>query len=75
MSSKTHVLVIDDDKQTGQGLVTQLEEAGYSTSMVNSTQSALNKLREARPDAIVLDMNPRNGDAEFLRTIRSDAPR
>ncbi len=72
MSSKTHVLVIDDDKQTGQGLVTQLEEAGFTTSMVNSTQGALDKLREARPDAIVLDMNPRNGDTEFLRAIRSE---
>lgn len=72
MATKTHILVIDNDKQTGQNLVSQLEEAGYSTSIVTSTQNALDKLREARPDAIVLDMNPRNGDAEFLRTIRGE---
>ncbi|HEX8464241.1 MAG TPA: response regulator transcription factor, partial [Abditibacterium sp.] len=72
MAIKSHILVIEDDKQTGQSLVTQLQEAGYSTSVVNSTQTALNKLREARPDAIVLGLNAQNGDDEFLRTLRSE---
>lgn len=72
MATKTHILVIDDDKQAGQGLATQLEEAGFSTSIVHSTKNALDKLREARPDAIVLDLNPRNGDDEFLQTLRSE---
>lgn len=70
MATKTHILVINDDKQSGHGLATQLEEAGYSASVVTGTQSALDKLREARPDAILLDLTPRNGDDEFLQTLR-----
>jgi two-component system response regulator RegX3 len=72
MATKTHILVIEDDKQSGQGLIAQLEEAGYATSIVTSTKNALDKLREARPDAIVLDLTPQNGDDEFLRTLRTE---
>lgn len=72
MATKTHILIINDDKQVSQNLASQLEEAGYATSTVSGTQSALDKLREARPDAIVMDLTPNNGDDDFLRTLRSE---
>lgn len=72
MATKTHILVVNDDKQSGQGLVTQLEEAGYTTSVAAGTKSALDKLREARPDAILLDLTPKTADDEFLQTLRGD---
>lgn len=72
MATKTHILVIEDDKQSGQGLIAQLEEAGYATSIVHSTKNALDKLREARPDAILLNLTPQNGDDDFLRTLRTE---
>ncbi len=72
MATKTHILVIDDDKQTGQSLANQLEEAGFKATTAHGAQKALDKLRESRPDAIVMDLDPKNGDNEFLNTLRGE---
>lgn len=67
-----HVLVVGNDKNTCQGLANQLKEVGFDASLATNTQSALDKLREARPDAILLGLNGEGVSDDFLRTLRTD---
>ena len=67
-----HVLVVGNDKTNCQGLATQLKEVGFDSSLATSSQAALDKLREARPDAILLGMNGDGVGDDFLRQLRAE---
>lgn len=67
-----HILVVGNDKTTCQGLANQLKEVGFDASLATNAQSALDKLREARPDAILLGLNGEGVSDDFLRTLRTE---
>jgi len=71
MSNK-HVLVVANDKNACQGIATQLEEVGFEASQATSAKIALDKMREARPDAILLGMNGDGVGEDFLRSLRTE---
>ena len=68
------VLLIDDDDATRDGIQRSLANQGWKVSAAENGRSALARLAEQRPDAIVLDlMMPEMDGFEFLDEMRSHA--
>ena len=66
------ILVVDDEPQIRRVLRTTLSAQGYSIVEARDGQEALEKLRETRPDLVLLDMNmPVMDGLEACRAIRS----
>jgi CheY-like chemotaxis protein len=66
-----HVLVVEDDEDSRQLLVTFLEYCGALVTMCHSTESALEDLAEYRPHVIVSDLALPGADGlEFIRALR-----
>ena len=53
---KKHVLVVDDDPLVVKILREPLERAGYSVNTASHGLEALKKVKEKRPDLIILDI-------------------
>jgi two-component system, OmpR family, KDP operon response regulator KdpE len=71
------ILVVDDEPQIRRVMLTTLASQGYSVVEVRSGEEALEKVREMRPDLILLDVNlPGISGLETCREIRTtcDAP-
>lgn len=51
------VLVVDDDAMVLEIVTTRLTLAGYQTCIARDGQSALQRLRDTRPSALLLDIN------------------
>jgi CheY-like chemotaxis protein len=52
-----HILVVEDNDLTREGLATLLNQEGYRVALAEDGEEALNHLRGgARPDLILLDM-------------------
>jgi DNA-binding response OmpR family regulator len=66
-----HVLLVGNDKTALQGIAGQLKEVGFESSLATTQQSALDKLREARPDAILMNINGEGVGEDLLRTLRA----
>ena len=65
------VLVVDDDEMSRDGLRSALQQAGWEVAEADNGQIALTRLKEARPDAILLDlMMPEMDGFEFLDEVR-----
>src|SRR5439155_4776178 len=65
------ILVVDDDRAVRESLRRSLEFNGYQVEMASDGQQALDAVRSARPDAIVLDvMMPRLDGLEVCRRLR-----
>jgi two-component system, OmpR family, KDP operon response regulator KdpE len=76
MSAGT-ILVVDDEPQIRRVMRTTLTSSGYAITEARSGEEALERLRETRPDLILLDVNmPGMGGFEACKEIRdiSDAP-
>lgn len=60
---RTHVMVVDDDKDLLQLLTIRLKRAGFTVTTENSAESALISLAYAHPDVVVTDlkMQPMDG--------------
>ena len=71
MTSK-HVLVVGNDKTSGQAVANQLKEVGYDSTVATSIQGALDKMREARPDAIMMSLNGESVGDDLIRTLRGE---
>ena len=67
-----HVLVVGNDKTALQGIADQLKEAGFICSIATSEQGALDTVRAARPDAIVMHINGEGVGDGLLRTLRAE---
>ncbi len=66
------ILVVDDEPQIRRVLRTSLAAEGYSMVDARTAEEALDKLREERPDLVVLDINmPGMGGLEGCREIRA----
>jgi CheY-like chemotaxis protein len=65
------ILVVDDDQISRAGLRNALQQAGWQVAEADNGQSALTRLNEARPSAILLDlMMPEMDGFEFLDEVR-----
>lgn len=71
------ILVVDDEPQIRRVMRTTLTSSGYTITEARSGEEALEKIRNERPDLILLDVNmPGIGGLEACREIResSDVP-
>jgi CheY-like chemotaxis protein len=65
------ILIVDDEQLSRSGLRIALEQAGWLVAEADNGQVALTRLREVRPNAILLDlMMPEMDGFEFLDEIR-----
>jgi two-component system, OmpR family, KDP operon response regulator KdpE len=77
MTNAATILVVDDEPQIRRVMLTTLASQGYSVVEVRSGEEALEKVRDMRPDLILLDVNlPGISGLETCREIRTtcDAP-
>lgn len=73
MSEKPYILVVDDNKITTKLLRRYLEANGFEASEAYDGIDCLEKLKERRPNAIVLDvMMPRMDGYETVSNIKSN---
>ena len=72
--SAGRVLVVDDEPQIRRIMRTTLTGAGYEVDDAKTGEQALEKLREFRPDLVLLDINmPGIGGIAACRAIRADS--
>jgi two-component system KDP operon response regulator KdpE len=72
--SAGRILVVDDEPQIRRIMRTTLTGAGYEVDDAKSGEEAQEKVREFRPDVILLDINmPGMGGLAACRAIRKDA--
>ncbi|HYK59385.1 MAG TPA: response regulator transcription factor [Bryobacteraceae bacterium] len=72
--SAGRILVVDDEPQIRRIMRTTLTGAGYEIDDAKTGEEALVKLREFRPDLVLLDMNmPGIGGLAACRAIRADS--
>jgi two-component system KDP operon response regulator KdpE len=71
--SDGRILVVDDEPQIRRIMRTELTGAGYEVEDAKSGEEALDKVREFRPDLVLLDINmPGMGGLAACRSIRAD---
>lgn len=77
MSSKTRVLVVDDEAAIQRFLKPALEANAYEIASAGSVAEAMQRIATERPDIVVLDLGLPDGDGkEVIRSVRqwSDLP-
>ena len=73
MSKEGRVLVVDDEPMVRETLGQVLTDEGYVVDLAVDGETALDRVRAARPDAILLDlMMPGMNGRQFLQALRSD---
>ncbi len=71
--SAGRILIVDDEPQIRRIMRTTLIGEGYEVDDAKTGEEALDKVREFRPDLVLLDMNmPAMGGLAACRAIRSD---
>lgn len=72
--TSTHrVLVVEDEESLAFGVRDALQHAGYEVEVVHDGPSALARIRENRPELVVLDlMLPGMGGLEVLERVRGE---
>ncbi len=66
-------LIIEDEPFLAEIFAEAMQMAGYDTVLARDGQTALNRLAEAVPDTVVLDLHlPLVPGTEILRRIRDD---
>ena len=71
--SEGRILVVDDEPQIRRIMRTMLIAAGYEVDDAKTGEEALGKVREFRPDFVLLDINmPGMGGLAACRAIRAD---
>ncbi|MEO5509349.1 MAG: response regulator [Longimicrobiales bacterium] len=70
---KKRVLVADDEPMTAELLAYMLDHKGFEVYSAYDGRDALERIREVRPDAVVLDvLMPLLHGQEVARAVRSD---
>lgn len=71
MTQAAHILVVDDEVNIRNALVTMLEKKGHQVCGVGTGEEALRHLDEARMDLVITDLRmPGMGGLEFLRRLK-----
>ena len=71
--SAGRILIVDDEPQLRRIMRATLSGAGYEVEDVRNGEEALEKVREYRPDLVLLDINmPGMGGLTACRAIRAD---
>jgi CheY-like chemotaxis protein len=74
-SSKTQILVVDDEPSIRESLGMLLTSAGYDVALAENGVSAVSQLDRAVPDLIVTDLNmPEMSGMELISHVRSRHP-
>ncbi len=74
MNNET-IMLIDDDQDLRESITEILEDNGFAVIGCNSAETALKKLKTARPSLIILDnMMPGMGGMALLPLIKNDLP-
>jgi CheY-like chemotaxis protein len=67
------VLVVDDDPDVRLFSVTVLEENGYTPLEASNGEEGLKKIREDKPDLVILDiLMPRQSGIRLYRELKTD---
>lgn len=73
MSKEGRVLIVDDEPMVRETLGQMLTDEGYVVDLAVDGENALDQVRSARPDAILLDlMMPGMNGRQFLQALRGD---
>lgn len=75
MSLCPHILVVDDEKNTRDGICHFLESLDYDVTTAEDGETALKLFREEKPDIVLSDMRmPGMGGIALLEKIRNQTP-
>ncbi len=68
------ILIIDDDPDITEAMTVVLENRGYEVSSARDGSQGMERLKEARPDLIILDVMMRTSQEgfEFSRELKSN---
>ncbi|MDR1856687.1 MAG: sigma-54 dependent transcriptional regulator [Desulfovibrio sp.] len=73
--TKTHLLVVDDEKNYLVLLETLLEDEGYAVTAVSDPETALAFLQESEVDVVLTDMKmPKVSGGELLQRVKKNWP-
>jgi CheY-like chemotaxis protein len=68
------VLVVEDERTIRHSIAGYLQDAGYTVDEAENGAEALNRMRDAIPDVVVLDLlMPVMGGRAFVQACREDA--
>ena len=68
-----YLLIVDDDKEFASSVATVCQAVGHEVSMLHTTQDALIRVAERRPDGILLDVmfpEDASGGFQLARDLR-----
>jgi len=68
-----YLLIVDDDKEFASSVATVCQAVGHEVSMLHTTQDALIRVAERRPDGILLDVmfpEDASGGFQLARELR-----
>ena len=72
MEKKYNILIVDDEQDVHTVLGKMLEKEGYLVQSAFSAAQALEKIKQAKPDLMLLDiMMPKTSGIELLNTLRN----
>ena len=67
------ILIVEDDTFLSQMYATKLEQASYQAEIADDGEKAISKIKEGRPDLVLLDIVlPKKDGYEVLRQIKQD---
>ncbi|MEN6425685.1 MAG: response regulator [Phycisphaerales bacterium] len=72
---QSRILIVDDDPDITEAMTVVLENKGYEVRSAPDSDEGLARLKEARPDLIILDVMMRTSQEgfEFAREIKQNA--
>lgn len=74
MTTRHHVLIVDDEPHIRKLMTTALTRADYATSEAASGREAMNRLRADRPDIVLLDLGlPDRDGLELVPLVKAQS--
>ena len=70
--ARGRILVVEDHKDLALGLRINLEEHGYQVHVAHTIADGLARMRQSRPDLVILDLSLPDGDGlDLMRRLRA----
>ena len=67
------VLIVDDDADIRTFASSVVENSGYTPIVASNGEEAMDKIREEKPDVIILDvLMPKESGIKMYRTVKTD---